>query len=62
MNTRTSSPVGTLDRRAFVTALLADRRDLLVVSGLGSATYDLSPDTDIGLTTHAVTAGLNWKF
>lgn len=31
-------------------------------SDYGSATYDLSPDTDIGLTTHAVTAGLNWKF
>jgi len=46
MNTRTSSPVGTLDRRAFVTALLADRRDLLVVSGLGSATYDLAAAGD----------------
>jgi thiamine pyrophosphate-dependent acetolactate synthase large subunit-like protein len=47
MNTRTStSPVSTLDRRAFVSALLADRRDLLVVSGLGSATYDLAAAGD----------------
>ena len=46
MTTRQSSPVGTLDRRAFVTALLADRRDLLVVSGLGSATYDLAAAGD----------------
>ena len=30
-----------LDRRAAVRALLADRGDLLVVSGLGSPTYDL---------------------
>jgi thiamine pyrophosphate-dependent acetolactate synthase large subunit-like protein len=32
---------GTLDRRAVVAALLADRGDLLVVSGLGSPSYDL---------------------
>ena len=32
---------GTLDRRAAVAALLADRGDLLVVSGLGSPTYDV---------------------
>lgn len=32
---------GALDRRAVVTALLADRSDLLVVSGLGSASYDV---------------------
>ncbi|MET0530697.1 MAG: thiamine pyrophosphate-dependent enzyme, partial [Microvirga sp.] len=32
---------GTLDRRAVVAALLADRRDLLVVTGLGSASYDV---------------------
>jgi thiamine pyrophosphate-dependent acetolactate synthase large subunit-like protein len=31
----------TLDRRAAVKRLLADRGDLLVVSGLGSATYDV---------------------
>jgi thiamine pyrophosphate-dependent acetolactate synthase large subunit-like protein len=30
-----------LDRRRAVTALLQDRGDLLVVSGLGSATYDV---------------------
>src|SRR5579871_1332942 len=29
-----------LDRRAFVQELLADRKDLLVVSGLGCPTYD----------------------
>jgi len=32
----------TLDRRAAVAALLADRRDLFVVSGLGSTTYDVA--------------------
>jgi thiamine pyrophosphate-dependent acetolactate synthase large subunit-like protein len=32
---------GTLDRREVVAALLRDPGDLLVVSGLGSATYDL---------------------
>jgi thiamine pyrophosphate-dependent acetolactate synthase large subunit-like protein len=37
----TSSEFGTLDRRAAVKALLADRGDLLVVSGLGSSSYDL---------------------
>ena len=31
---------GTLDRRAVVASLLADRKDLLVVSGLGSAAFD----------------------
>jgi len=31
-----------LDRRAAIGALLADRRDLLVVAGLGSTTYDLA--------------------
>jgi thiamine pyrophosphate-dependent acetolactate synthase large subunit-like protein len=31
-----------LDRRAVVAALLADRDELLVVSGLGSATYDVA--------------------
>jgi thiamine pyrophosphate-dependent acetolactate synthase large subunit-like protein len=29
-----------LDRRAFVRELLSDRNDLLVVTGLGSSTYD----------------------
>ncbi len=31
-----------LDRRAFVKELLVDRNDLLVVSGLGSPTYDVA--------------------
>ena len=31
---------GTLDRRAVVKSLLTDRRELLVVTGLGSASYD----------------------
>ena len=31
-----------LDRRAAMRALLADRRDLLIVAGLGSTTYDLA--------------------
>jgi thiamine pyrophosphate-dependent acetolactate synthase large subunit-like protein len=31
---------GTLDRRAVVASLLADRKDLLVVAGLGSAAFD----------------------
>lgn len=37
-----------LDRRAAVAALLVDRGDLLVVSGLGSSTYDANAagDTD----------------
>ena len=32
---------GTLDRRAAVRTLLADRHDLLVVTGLGSPSYDV---------------------
>lgn len=32
---------GTLDRREVVNALLAGREDLLVVTGLGSASYDV---------------------
>jgi thiamine pyrophosphate-dependent acetolactate synthase large subunit-like protein len=35
-----------LERRAVVAALLADRGDLLVVSGLGSATYDVAAAGD----------------
>lgn len=34
-------PGGELDRREVVRALLVDRGDLLVVSGLGSPTYDM---------------------
>ncbi|MBR1164504.1 thiamine pyrophosphate-dependent enzyme [Bradyrhizobium elkanii] len=36
-----SASTGTLDRRAAVKALLADRGELLVISGLGSSSYDL---------------------
>jgi thiamine pyrophosphate-dependent acetolactate synthase large subunit-like protein len=35
-----------LDRRALVARLVRDRRDLVVVSGLGSATYDLAAAGD----------------
>jgi len=35
------TPFGTLDRRQAVAALLQDRGALLVVSGLGSPTYDV---------------------
>jgi thiamine pyrophosphate-dependent acetolactate synthase large subunit-like protein len=35
-----------LDRREFVAQLLAERGDLLVVSGLGSATYDAAATGD----------------
>lgn len=35
-----------LDRRAAVATLLAERGDLLVVSGLGSSTYDLNAAGD----------------
>ena len=37
---------GTLDRRAVVAELLRDPDDLLVVSGLGSATYDVGAAGD----------------
>ncbi len=40
---------GTLDRRAVVATLLADPGDLLVVSGLGSATYDAGAAGDRAL-------------
>src|ERR1700689_4596485 len=35
-----------LDRRDFVAALLADRENLLIVCGLGSATYDVAAAGD----------------
>ena len=38
-------PAG-LDRRETVRALLADRKDLLVVTGLGSSTYDVAAAGD----------------
>ena len=37
---------GGLDRRETVRALLAERKDLLVVTGLGSSTYDVAPAGD----------------
>lgn len=42
----TQSSGNLLDRRAAVAALLADRGDLLVVSGLGSSTYDANAAGD----------------
>jgi thiamine pyrophosphate-dependent acetolactate synthase large subunit-like protein len=41
-----------LERRAFVKALLTDRTDLLVVSGLGSPTYDVAACGDHPLNFH----------
>ena len=41
-----------LDRRDFVRQLLIDRGDLLVVSGLGSATYDVAAAGDHPLNFH----------
>jgi hypothetical protein len=38
-----------LDRREFVRVLFADRGDLLVVTGLGSATYDAAAAGDLSL-------------
>lgn len=40
--------MGTIDRREFVAKLLAQTPDALVVTGLGSPTYDVyaSGDTD----------------
>ena len=40
---------GSLDRRAVVAELLRDPGDLLVVSGLGSATYDVGAAVDRAL-------------
>ncbi len=44
--------VRTIDRRDFVRAVLADRGDLLVVSGLGSATYDIAAAGDHALNLY----------
>ena len=41
MAASTPTASGALDRRAAVAALLKGRRDLLVVTGLGSASYDV---------------------
>ncbi|HKD29092.1 MAG TPA: aldehyde dehydrogenase, partial [Xanthobacteraceae bacterium] len=35
-----------IDRREFVQRLLFDRKNLLVVSGLGSPTYDVAASGD----------------
>ncbi|SFU49793.1 Thiamine pyrophosphate enzyme, C-terminal TPP binding domain [Methylobacterium sp. 174MFSha1.1] len=40
-DTSKSDDSGTLDRRRAVKVLLAERRDLLVVTGLGSPSYDV---------------------
>ena len=40
------SPIPRLNRRDFVRELLVDRGELLVVSGLGSATYDVAAAGD----------------
>lgn len=42
----TSASDNSLDRRAAVAALLADRGDLLVISGLGSSSYDANAAGD----------------
>jgi thiamine pyrophosphate-dependent acetolactate synthase large subunit-like protein len=44
-----SMPAAMLDRRELVRRLLIERRDLLVVSGLGSATYDVAAAGDHAL-------------
>ncbi len=46
-----------LDRRETVAALLRDRRDLLVVTGLGSATYDAAAAGTIPATS---ISGARW--
>ena len=45
-------PTSLMDRRAFVAALLEDRGDLVVVSGLGSATYDVAAAGDHPLNVY----------
>jgi thiamine pyrophosphate-dependent acetolactate synthase large subunit-like protein len=44
--TGSAKPQSALDRRAVVAALLAKRGDLLVVSGLGSTTWDVAAAGD----------------
>ena len=41
-----SAPDQKLDRREAVARLLADRGELLVIAGLGSATYDCAAAGD----------------
>jgi thiamine pyrophosphate-dependent acetolactate synthase large subunit-like protein len=45
-----SKPASALDRRKVVTALLADRGDLLVVAGLGAPAWDATAAGDHPLT------------
>jgi thiamine pyrophosphate-dependent acetolactate synthase large subunit-like protein len=45
-----SKPAAALDRRKVVTALLADRGDLLVVAGLGAPAWDATAAGDHPLT------------
>ncbi len=40
MSTKPKAPAKVLERRSAVVALLKDRKDLLVVTGLGSPSYD----------------------
>ena len=46
MTSQESIKPGTLDRRAAVAALLKERRDALVVTGLGSPSYDVHASGD----------------
>lgn len=46
MTSQESIKPGTLDRRAAVAALLKQRRDALVVTGLGSPSYDVHASGD----------------
>src|SRR5437016_14259852 len=46
VNAMTLAPVA-LDRRAVVSALLRDRGDMLVVTGLGSSSYDVHSVGDV---------------
>ena len=48
-----TSPSITLDRRDVVSRLLADRGDLLVVSGLGSPTFDVFAVSDSPLNFYS---------
>jgi thiamine pyrophosphate-dependent acetolactate synthase large subunit-like protein len=45
-NTHSPSALGTLDRRQFVAQLLAATPDALVITGLGSPTYDVYASGD----------------
>lgn len=49
--------VNRLHRRAAVADLLADRKDMLVVTGLGSPTYDVFAAGDHPATS---TSGARW--